>query len=102
LCRSYPDMSYDERRRKLAYLNEHYGGPIKTGRKGGQPVVNRSELIAWWNSLETLVEKQAKDQKERALSKKEIERNLHPYGRTARVAPDLGGSVKRRKSRSQT
>ena len=95
-------MSYDERRRKLAHLNRRFGGPIKVAGKGSQPIVNRFELIAWWNSLETLVEKQAKDQKERALSKKEIERNLRPYGRTARVAPDIGGSVKRRKSRSQT
>ena len=102
LSRNYPDMDYNERRRKLAYLNDHYGGPIKTGRKGSQPIVNRSELIAWWNSLEKLVEKQAEDQKVRILSEKETLRNLRPYGRTARVAPDIGGSVKRRKSRSQT
>jgi hypothetical protein len=103
LSRSYSDMSYDERRRKLVYLNNHYGGPIKTGGKGRQPIVNRSELILWWNDLETLVEKQAEDQKARILSEKETLRNLRPYGRTARVAPDLGGSVKRRrKSRSQT
>jgi hypothetical protein len=103
LSRSYPSMNYDERRRKLAYLNRRFGGPIKVMGQGSQPVVNRSELIAWWNSLEKLVEKQAEDQKARIRDKQATLRNLRPYGRTALVAPDLGGSVKRRrKSSSRT
>jgi len=100
LSRSYPEMSYDERRRKLAHLNDYYAGPIITGRKGSQPIVNRPELIAWWNSLEDQVEAQ----KARIHDKQETLRNLRPYGRTAQVVPDIGGSVKRRRksSRSQT
>jgi hypothetical protein len=98
LSRSYPNMNYDERRRKLAYLNRCFGGPIKTGRKGGQPVVTRSELIAWWNSLEDLVE----GKKARIRDRQATLRNYHPYGRSAHVIPEIGGSVKRRKSRSQT
>ena len=98
LSRSYPNMNYDERRRKLAYLNRRFGGPIKAGGKGRQPVVNRSELIAWWNSLEDQVE----DQKARIRDKQATLQSRHQYGRAAQVAPDLGGSVKRRKSRSQT
>jgi hypothetical protein len=97
LSRSYPNMNNDERRRKLAYLNRRFGGPIKAGGKGSQPVVNRSELIAWWNSLEELVE----DQKARIRDKQATLQSRHPYGRAAQVAPDLGGSVKRRKSSSR-
>ena len=95
LSRSYPNMNYDERRRKLAYLNRRFGGPIKAGGKGRQPVVNRSELIAWWNSLEDQVE----NQKARIRDTQATLQSRHQYGRTAQVAPDLGGSVKRRKSR---
>ena len=98
LSRIYLNTSYGERRRKLAYLNRCFDGPIKTGRKGSQPVVTRSELIAWWNSLEELVE----DQKARIRDKQATLQSRHQYGRTAQVAPDLGGSVRRRKSSSQT
>jgi hypothetical protein len=97
LSRSYPNMNYDERRRKLTYLNRRFGGPIKAGGKGSQPVVNRFELIAWWNSLEEQVE----DQKARIRDKQATLQSRHPYGRAAQVAPDLGGSVKRRKSSSR-
>ena len=97
LSRSYPNMNYDERRRKLAYLNRRFGGPIKAGGKGSQPVVNRFELIAWWNSLEEQVEVQ----KARIRDKQATLQSRHPYGRAAQVAPDLGGSVKRRKSSSR-
>jgi hypothetical protein len=98
LSQIYPNMNYDERRRKLAYLNRRFGGPIKAGGKGSQPVVNRSKLIEWWNSLEEHVERL----EERIRDKKATMQSRHPYGRTSHVVPEIGGSVKRRKSRSQT
>jgi hypothetical protein len=99
LSQIYPNRTYNERRRKLVYLNCRFDGPIKTGRKGGQPVVTRSELIAWWNSLEDLVE----NQKARIRDKQATLQSRHQYGRSAHVIPEIGGSMKRRKkSRSQT
>jgi hypothetical protein len=95
LSRSYPNMNYDERRRKLVYLNHRFDGPIKTGRKGSQPIVNRSDLIAWWNSLEDLAE----NQKARIRDKQATLQSRHTYGRSAHVVPEISGSMKRRKSK---
>jgi hypothetical protein len=97
LSQIYPKLKYDERRRKLAYLNQCFGGPIKTGRSGSQPVVNRSKLIMWWNSLEDLAE----DQKARIRDKEATLQSRHPYGRSACIIPEISGSMKRRKSRSR-
>jgi hypothetical protein len=95
LSQIYPSLKYDERRRKLLYLNNYYMGPIKVGTKGRQPVVNRSKLIAWWNSIEDLVE----NQKARIRDKQATLQSRHPYGRSAHVIPEIGGSLKRRKSK---
>jgi hypothetical protein len=96
LAQTYPGMKYEERRRKLVYLNRRFNGPIKSRGKGNQPVVNRSDLIAWWNSLE----KQAEDAQARIRDKKATLQSHHRYGRTAQVAPDIGGSVRHRKSQT--
>ena len=95
LSRSYPNMNYDERRRKLAYLNRRFDGPIKTVGKGSQPIVNRSDLIAWWNSLEDLAE----NQKARIRDKQATLQKRYPYSRAGHIVPEIGGSVKRRKSK---
>jgi hypothetical protein len=95
LSQIYPNMNYDERRRKLAYLNRRLGGPIKAGGKGSQPVVTRSALIAWWNSLEEQVE----GLKARIRDRQATLQSRHPYGRTAHVIPELSGHMRRRKSR---
>jgi hypothetical protein len=96
LSQIYPNMTHEERRRKLAYLNRRFNGPIKTGGKGSQPFVIRSDLIAWWNSLE----KQAENAQARIRDKKATLQSHHRYGRTAQVAPDIGGSVRHRKSQT--
>jgi hypothetical protein len=95
LSQIYPNRTYNERRRKLVYLNCRFGGPIKTGGKGSQPVVYRSELISWWNNLEEQIE----GLKARIRDKQVTLQSRHPYGRSAHVIPEIGGSVKRRKSK---
>jgi hypothetical protein len=95
LAETMPKATYSERRRRLAYLNRAYGGPIQIGKRGSQPVVDRSALLAWWQSLTTQAEaKMTRDRDLRATVAA-----THLYGRTGIVAPDLGGSIRRRKGK---
>jgi hypothetical protein len=47
LRETMPQSTYEERRRRLAYLNQRYGGPIQSGGKGSQPRVDLAELLDW-------------------------------------------------------
>lgn len=86
----------DYERQRVARENKKHGGPIKIGRKGAQPKVEKVKLIEWWNGLE-IQWQDALNQKRGITAAAE---NQHPHGRTGQVAPEIGGSVKdRRKDR---
>lgn len=95
LAETMPKATYSERRRRLAYLNRAYGGPIQIGKRGSQPVVDRSALLAWWQSLTT----QAEGKMTRDRDLQATVAATHLYGRTGIVVPDLGGSIRRRKGK---
>lgn len=85
--------SDSEARGRVKQANERFSGPILTGGQGKRPKVNKAKLIEWWNSLEA--EWQSDMDKER--DKRATTESQHPHGREGIVAPDIGGSVKRRR-----
>src|SRR5262249_31499223 len=50
ICKAVGMKSSDKR--KLEAANKKFNGPIRQGGQGESPIVNRSELIEWWNGLE--------------------------------------------------
>jgi len=90
-----PQSAYEERRRRLAYLNQRYGGPIQTGRKGGQPRVDLAELLSWWNGLADQVQHAIDRERDAAATLLD----QHNYGRAGRVAPSIAGSIKSRRQK---
>lgn len=87
-----PGASYEELRGKLAHLNKAYGGPIVQGRRGSQPLVERSKLFAWWNDLAEKVQSESDRQRDAEATASA----QHPYGAHGVVASDLAGEVRRR------
>lgn len=80
-------------RQTIRRLNNSFDGPIRLPQQGGQPRVDRAKLIAWWNSLEQMMDE--KDQRQQDC-KATVEAQ-HPFGRNGSVAPGVSGSVKRRR-----
>jgi len=95
LRETMPRSAYEERRRRLAYLNQRYSGPIQTGGKGGQPRVDLAELLDWWNALTSQVQHAIDRERDTAATLLD----QHNYGRTGRVAPGIVGSIKARRQR---
>lgn len=86
-----------EERQRVKGLNEHYAGPLVNRGRGKQPAVEKRKLLDWWNHLEGTMQDKAH---QKAGAKHEAEAS-HPYGREGTVAPEIGGShKKRRKPRS--
>jgi hypothetical protein len=81
-------------REKVRALNQQYGGPIVTPRRGAQPKVSKAKLIDWWNGLEA----QWTTGGNRACDAAATVASQHAYGRDGTVAPDISGEVKRRRS----
>jgi hypothetical protein len=89
------DMKYHDRE-KIKSLNARFNGPIQSRGQGTQPIVARGQLLEWWNGLAVQQQELANCQQGATLSGQA----QHGYGRTGTVAPEIGGSVKRRRRRS--
>jgi hypothetical protein len=88
-----------ENRQRVARLNKSkkHPGPIISTGQGGQPKVEKTRLMAWWESLENQFAQSKSREDDTAASAA----NQHPHGREGQVAPDLAGSVKpRRRNRT--
>jgi len=86
------DLPHSERD-KVKSLNERFGGPIPTPKKGSQPIVGRVALLEWWNRL-AIMQADLAHQREGARLSAEAQ---YTYGRDGVAAPDISGGVKRRK-----
>jgi hypothetical protein len=84
----------EENRRSIRQLNEQFGGPIITPRKGGQPKVVRHKLLEWWRGLEI----QFQDYQHQKEGKRESTAETYQYGREAVVTPLIAGHVKKRRA----
>jgi hypothetical protein len=82
-------------RQKVARLNVRLQGPIKNRGRGTQPMVYKDDLISWWNKLDILQQQLANQRQGAKLSAKA----QHPYSRGGAVAPEIGGGIKRRRTR---
>lgn len=85
------DLQHNEQG-KVKRLNERYAGPIPKPVHDGQPIVDRDELINWWNGL-------AVQQQELANQRRgaELSGESYAHGKSGEVAPEIGGGVKKRR-----
>lgn len=95
------DMKYDDRT-NIKSLNRRFDGPITNKGKGTRPMVYKDVLFQWWDELATKYEELATKQEE--LANQKLGRTLmaeaqHDYGRDGTVAPEISGSVKKRRKR---
>ncbi|MFH1266903.1 MAG: hypothetical protein ABIK89_14335 [Planctomycetota bacterium] len=81
-------------RSRLRSLNDMHDGPMMFLSQGGQPKVERSQLIEWWNRLEDRFHESTA----RKGDRKATVAAQHNYGRDEIVVPDIAGSVKRRRA----
>ena len=83
-------------RRQIVKYNKDYDGPIIVQKQGSQPRVEKTKLIDWWNGPESRWE----EVKQRERDKTETVKAQHDYGRDGTVLPEIGGHVRRRRSKS--
>ena len=87
---------------RLKRLNSDFEGPIAVpSGKGKQPTVACDALVTWWNALaeqyqQNRADKAARDE-EAKLNAGELAQ--HDYGRTGKVATEINGSVRGKRSR---
>lgn len=89
------DMNYSDRK-KIISLNARRDGPIKNRGVGKSPMVYRDELIEWWNKMEI----QGQESWNRSEGAKLSGEAQYNFGREGTVAPEIGGTVKRRRKRT--
>jgi hypothetical protein len=90
------ELSNDKEKREwVRNLNdsEKTSGPILSPGRGVPPKVEKSKLLAWWNSLEKIWE--ASNQ--RMNDRQATVTGSHEYGRRGDVIPDIAGSTKKRR-----
>jgi hypothetical protein len=75
-------------------IDLHAGPIILPHKRGGQPKAEKSKLIEWWNGLED----RFKESGQRIRDRDATVAVTHNYGRDGTVAPDVGGSVKNRRT----
>ena len=83
-----------EMQNKVRSLNKSHDGPIVLPRKGSQPKVERSVLLEWWNGLQDRFEVIRGRESDAAATTQ----NQHAHGKSGIVVPDIGGSIKKRRS----
>jgi len=85
--------------KELKSLSERLKGPIVNDGSGSRPRVFKEDLIAWHDSLGVSYA----DRVNQSDGKKLAAESVHDYAANDEVAPEIAGSVKkRRKSRTQT
>jgi hypothetical protein len=91
------DMNHG-RHKDIKSLNDRCEGPIVNKGPGTKPMVYQDDLIEWWNSLAVLQQELA-NQREGVKLTAEAE---HNYARDDKVAPEIGGRVKKRRRDKRT
>jgi hypothetical protein len=81
-------------RKEIKGLNDRLDGPIANKGQGTSPRVYRDDLIEWWNRLALKHKEDSNQTKGRKLSADA----QYNYGTEGTVAPEVGGSVKKRRS----
>ncbi|MDX1963226.1 MAG: hypothetical protein SFX18_08740 [Pirellulales bacterium] len=82
-----------ENQRRIKQLNTSYNGPIIFGQKGQPPKCDKARLLEWWDNLEVEFTKS----EHKPASLQAVGEETYCYGRTGKVAPVIGGSIRKRK-----
>jgi hypothetical protein len=91
-------VGMDHDRAKVKSLNNRLDGPIPKPPKGGRPHVRKDLLLEWWDRMDTYASDQANQREGSRLS---VEQQ-YAYGRAGSVAPEIKGSVKKRRRDRRT
>ncbi len=83
----------DEKRGHVRKLNKNYDGPIILPSRGGQPKVEKTRLLTWWNHLESKWETGGRGLNTQATVEEEYQ-----HGKIATVLPEIGGHIKKKRS----
>jgi hypothetical protein len=78
---------------KVSRLSRTYNGPIVFPGQGKQPLVDKAQLIEWWNRLTI----ELQDRVNQARGATSDARSQHDYGRTGTAVPGIGGGMKHRR-----
>jgi hypothetical protein len=89
-------------RQQLRTLNNKYEGPIIMPERGGQPKVDKGKLRPWWDGLESRWVEDRKEAEEKRRDREEATGERHSYGRNGEIVPDIGGHVKKRRTKPGT
>lgn len=99
-CSGWPEIldalrlkNNQEERRRVQRSNALFGGPITVISAGSKPRVDKTKLIAWWNSLDDIYQ----DLQQRERDRQATVGTSYHYGSEGTVVPDLAGSVKKRR-----
>jgi hypothetical protein len=82
-------------------LNEQFKGPIKIPGRGSRPMVDRAELIDWWNSLKTRHAAMGDEEALREQDREATLANQYRHGKEGHAdteAPGISGRVKHRRT----
>jgi hypothetical protein len=90
----------EESRRKLRKLHKETPGPIKFPKRGGQPCVEKRDLLEWIRkaSHAYVASREHEDQEEVAVRMTVSAR--YPHGRAGTVVPEIGGHVQTTRKRT--
>lgn len=81
--------------KRVKALHARIQSPIVFGGQGKPPTVDRAKLLSWWNTLaDRLAELES-----RRRDSKETTRDTYKHGRDGIVVPDIGGHVKKRRTK---
>jgi hypothetical protein len=86
------EMKYSQRE-DVKSLNKRFNGPIRHQGQGTSPMVCRDDLLEWWNKL-AIQQQDLANQREGAILSGETQ---YDFGRDGTVAPEIAGSVKKRR-----
>lgn len=85
----------DSRKKWLMSCNKRWDGPIQSPGRGHKPFADEQELKNWYSDLESKAEEKSRADRDREQTVNE----MHEYGKTGTVVPEIGGSVKKRRKR---
>lgn len=80
---------------KLKELNTEFGGPIRFAGQGGQPEVERGELLVWYEGISR--QQEASRREDDSPLEEKVIGGTYLYGVCGEVAPEIGGHIVHRR-----
>lgn len=93
ICLELASTGYTVTKEQVQALHARFPGPIKVGSQGSWPLVDRVQLLLWWNEIDRHYEEAVKIAEDR----KATVQGKHPYGSSGTVIPEIKGATKDRR-----